>query len=415
MLGPLASGAEKKAADLPPPPGTLARELEHSGAGAPRAAVSPVGGDPALGRPIEIPFVLEGGHIIVEASINGGPLLPFLFDTGAGTTLTEDTAQGLRTSAKRSLQVGGVGRKRLSARTIEVDRITIGAATFEHHTVTVHDFRNIIVDRGSRARLAGFIGSELLMRFAVTIDFKQRLLTFNALGFRPPSSQFALPLGMSISPEGLSLPSVQAEVDGVAGEFVLDTGSTGEVFVSRAFQRSRAFGGRGKSFRFLGAGGIGGPAHVSLGFGERLRLGPLSLSPPMIMGSMDEAGFAVPPSIAGLIGYGVLRLFVVTIDYQAGRVYFERIAGRELPTAFRSAGMMLDKPDHDAFEILDVLAGSAAERAGLRRGDLIVEVGGRSARDLGISDLSVRDSEETLLVTTSDRRSYDLAIEKLLP
>ena len=338
LLEPSSSSAEKRAADLPPSPGTLARELEHGNA-APRATASPVGGGPVLARPIEVPFVLEGGHMIIEASIDGGPPLPFLFDTGARTTFTEETARGLQASAIGGRQARGLGPKLVSARAIEVTRIAIGAATFEHHAVTVLELRNIIVDRGSRARLAGLIGSELLTRYAVTIDFKKRLLTLNALGYRPPSSQFALPLGMSISLDGLSHPSVPAEVDGVAGEFVLDTGSSGEVFVTSSFQKSRERGRRGKTIRFLSAGGIGGPAKVSLGFGEQLRLGPLALSPPLIAASIDEAGFSAPTSVAGLIGNGILALFVITIDHLAGRVYFDRIAGRELPTTYFSSGV----------------------------------------------------------------------------
>jgi hypothetical protein len=67
--------------DLPPPPGTLERELSL----APEGKDSPgmATGGPSLANPIEIPFLLEGGHIIVEASIDGTPSRPFIFDTGA--------------------------------------------------------------------------------------------------------------------------------------------------------------------------------------------------------------------------------------------------------------------------------------------------------------------------------------------
>ena len=80
--------------------------------------------------------------------------------------------------------------------------------------------------------------------------------------------------------------------------------------------------------------------------------------------------------------------------------------------------MILDKPDHEAFEVLDVLKGTAAERAGRRRGDRIVEIAGHPARDLGIADvqaLSSAPAHTSVTIRTSDHRRMDLAIGRLLP
>lgn len=416
-LGATPAGAQTRAEDLPPPPGALERELSLGPLQRPAGAAADAG--PQLASPIDIPFVLEGGHIILEASIDGDAPRPFLFDTGAMNLITPDIARPLNATVVRTGRAAGIGPKISHMEKIKVRRITIGAATLHEPLVTVLDLPNTIVDRGSRPPLAGLIGAELLARYAVTIDYTRRILTLHNPGFRPQSAAFSLPLGFSMSPDGLGHPSIKAELDGLAGDFVLDTGSSGQVFVSEQFEREHAPLARyGKVVTFLSPGGIGGRVNVRLGLGKQLRIGPSTLSPPAVVSPMDANGMSQRGSIlahtAGIIGAGILSQFVVTIDRQSARAYFEPVAGRKLPAVLRGTGMVIDKPEHESFEVLDAIKGSAAERAGLRRGDRIIEVAGRPARDLSLSD--VRSSEAaSLTVRTSDRRLLTLAVEQTLP
>jgi hypothetical protein len=415
-LSPSLAGAQTRDEDLPPPPGALERELSLP------AAQSDIGpsDQTVLSSPIEIPFILEGGHIIIEASLDGHPPLPFFFDTGARNLITPDVAQGLKAPVERATRMGGIGPKISEAEIIRVDRIDIGAATLRQQSVAVVDIPNTIVDRGSRPRIAGLIGSELLGRYAVTIDYARRTLTLNAPGFRPPSAAFFLPLGFAMLPDGLSHPSVTAELDGIAADFLIDTGASAQVFLSERFQREYApFSHYGKFLQYLAPGGIGGRTEVEMAFGKSLHLGPLTLSPPVVIGPTDSAGFNMRGSVAGgVLGSGILGQFVVTLDPQSERAYFEPVNGRKLRNVLRGTGMIFDKPDHEAFEVLDVLKGSAAERAGLRPGARVVNVAGHPVRDLGTSDVAVLGSwpaHTSLAIQTSDHRRFDLAIGQILP
>jgi hypothetical protein len=409
-------GAQTRPEDLPPPPGALERGLGLPPPG--KNVATATGSGAVLSKPIEIPFSAEGGHIIVEASIDANPPKPFMFDTGARNLITPDIAKTLNAAVLRTGRVGGIGAKISHFDLIKVGWISIGAATLEQPTVSVVDLPNVIVDRGSRPRLAGLIGSELLARYAVTIDFARHVFILNSPGFRPPSATIALPLGFAMTLDGLSHPSVSVELDGVAGDFIIDTGAGGQVFVSDRFQREhRPFAESGKTLQFMSAGGIGGRTNIQMGFGKRLRIGPLTLSPPVVAGSMDAGGAKLGAS-AGLIGTTILAQFAITIDYQSGRAYFEPVAGRTLATVLHGTGMILDKPDHEAFEVLDVLKGTAADRAGLRRGDRVIEIAGHPARELGIADvqaLSSAPAHSSVTIRTSDQHRMDLAIGQTLP
>src|SRR5262249_22180545 len=156
--------------------------------------------------------------------------------------------------------------------------------------------------------------SELLSHYAVTIDYTRRALTLNSPGFKPKSAKFSLPLGLSISPDGLGHPSITAEIDGVAGEFVIDTGSGGQVLLSERFQEEhQPFANRGAILHFLSAGGIGGTASIRMGFGREAHIGSSAISSPIVSG-IDTGNSAMRHQAvgrAGVIGNGTLANFIV--------------------------------------------------------------------------------------------------------
>jgi hypothetical protein len=408
------ASAQTPSSDLPPPPGSLERELSAPPAeGAPPLAI---GNALNLADPVEIPFILEGSHIIVDASIDGGPSRPFVFDTGAMHVISPDVASTFSTTNVRDERLGGIGPRISQAEMVRVNQIAIGSAILEDQVAAFFELPNIILDRGSRPRLAGLIGSELLKNYAVTIDYAHHLLTLNNPGFKPRAA-FSLPLTFAISPEGYVQPSIPAELDGIPGDFVIDTGSPGQVFVSGKFElEHNPFAHYGKTLNFLAPGGIGGPTDIQMSFGQSLSLGPLTLAHPVVTGPAEAKGYRA--TTAGLLGAGVLGRFVTTIDYQAGRVYFAPITSTKLGTVMHGSGLSLDKPDHEAFEVLDILPGSGAERAGVQRGDRIVEIGGQSARDLSVADvgrLSTFPAHTSVEVRTSDNRRFAVSIGQLLP
>ncbi len=151
------AGAQIRREDLPPP----LSDLERAPGLPPPGQSAPAGGA-SLSKPLEISFIPEGGHIIVEASIDASPPRPFLFDTGARNMITRDFARTLNAAVVDTIRVGGVGPKTSQADVIKVGRIAIGAASLESQSVEVLDIPNVLVDRGSRPRIAGLIGSELL-------------------------------------------------------------------------------------------------------------------------------------------------------------------------------------------------------------------------------------------------------------
>jgi len=395
----------------------------------PSAAEDTVGAAPApmvgVGPATEVtvPFLFEGGHIIIDAAIDGHATKPFLFDTGARTIVTPDVAKELDLPLDGSgTQLGGVGPDRVGAADATVDSIAIGAATVNHLKVHVAELRNVIIDRGARPRAAGLIGMELLRACVVRIDYGKGLLTFISVGmFQPPTDGFALPLSLPVTREGLVSPLMPVEIEHIPGQFMVDTGSNGQIFLAARFEGDHKLVAHyPKTIQFLIPGGIGGRAAMRMGLGDSLSLGPTTLSTPLVYAPADERQ-SRPGALFfndGVIGNGLLDHFIVTIDYKGGHIYFQAPRGTVLMPRWNGTGIIADKPEHNSFEIIDILPGTAAERAGLRRGERITTVDGHPASDLSIGDfgeLNTAIATPTLTIETADGRKIDLAIGQILP
>jgi hypothetical protein len=75
--------------DTPPSPAEVDRLLGGPG-GAESGAAPPA---IVFGRGIVVPFRFEGGHILVEAALDGHAPRPFWFDSGGRNTVTPDVAR----------------------------------------------------------------------------------------------------------------------------------------------------------------------------------------------------------------------------------------------------------------------------------------------------------------------------------
>jgi C-terminal processing protease CtpA/Prc len=94
--------------------------------------------------------------------------------------------------------------------------------------------------------------------------------------------------------------------------------------------------------------------------------------------------------LAGNIGGGILKRFVVTFDYEHNTMYLKPIAGQvaDLDT-FDRAGMWFNK-DTEGFKVVDVTVKTPAADAGLAKGDIITAIDGKPATGIPLPDMRKR-------------------------
>jgi len=121
----------------------------------------------------------------------------------------------------------------------------------------------------------------------------------------------------------------------VSGKFIVDSGFTGTLLLSKPFlNRHPQFLKGGNRFDVPAVEAVGGKMEMKAGPIEFLRIGGFTLKHPIVAFTLNGAGVLDTPEIDGVIGTDVLQRFRVAYDYFRDRIYLSPgIAGDDLEVA----------------------------------------------------------------------------------
>ena len=362
------------------------------------------------------PFQLINNHIYADVSVNGAKPELFIFDTGGHASLSTTLAASLNISATGRQEMTGGGAGFSQTGVAQVASLSIGAATITNQPVTVAGFFAAAPSvEGVNAQ--GMLGYEFFARFVTRIDYGARTITFiDPKHFVPTDAGVAIPLLFFNQ-----MPVVNGSYNGISAQFHIDTGArmplmlTGP-FVAQHNLRTKATRG----VESLVGIGVGGPSFGFVTHGGVLKIGDVMVDAPLTIFNLDKGGSGAADAFPNNIGAGILKRFVVTLDYGNYLIYLKPIPGliADLDTFDRS-GMWING-DGDGFKILYISAGTPAEQAGLKPGDLIVGVNGKPAAELRLFDVrqQLRDDPPGTVIklevkSGSETRDISIALRDL--
>jgi hypothetical protein len=332
---------------------------------------------PAGVTSVTVPFRLINNHIYVDAAIDGEPPLAFVFDTGATNILEAGAARQLGVKVEGALPGGGFGDQIAAFGLAKVASVAIGGLALHDQVFGTEDAPGWIKVEGTDS--AGLLGYEFVKRAVLTVDYAGRHMTFTKpLAFKPPAGVTPIPFTFD-----QHIPMVEASIDGVAGEFEIDTGSRGALTVMHPFAVANKLIDKYHATRLATAGyGVGGPSRVLLGRAAALTIGTVSLPHPITEFTVDTAGAAAATRTAGNIGGDLLKRFTLTLDYGHQQLWLQPNALAAEPDVFDRSGLWISRADDGSISIDDVAIGSAAAKAGLATGDHITAVNGQKAAEV---------------------------------
>jgi hypothetical protein len=352
---------------------------------------------------VSMPFELLNNHIYLDVKLDGKGPFRLLCDTGGANIVTPDLARTLGLKPEGALQGRGVGDKSEDVGLVKVGSLEVGGATLRDQVFAVFNMGPVAGAEG--VPVNGLIGYEVFKRFVVRVDYEHRTLTLT------------LPASFSYHGAGVvvpfkfneHVPQVEGAIDGIPGSFDVDTGSRASVDLLGPFVEEHGLRARyAPKLEGVAGWGVGGPARAQFTRAGSLRLGGLEVSRPVIELTLQTKGAFSAKYVAGNVGGALLSRFNVTFDYSRQQLIFERHPGSDLPIPFDRAGAWFNLAEGvpPAFEVIDVYAGSAAADAGLRQGDRIVAVDGKTPAELRLPALRERlrtDPPGTRVRFTVDR------------
>lgn len=317
------------------------------------------------GAPASVPFELfRENRIILNGSVNGNET-PIILDSGAGvTTIDRDFAKKIGLKKGMSITAQGVGGVQ-QAELVQDVTVEVGNLKLSGVSVAVIDLD--AVEKAIGRPMPVILGRELFTNSVVGLDFDKRILTLS------PAINFAAPAGateVKLKREG-TLHYLPISVDGQPPvEAALDLGNGGALSLSKEYHEKVPALAK-LPFAIGLSGGVGGLHETKRVTMPKVEIGGFTFSNvPTDLGSVADG----PYQDRANAGIQLFKQFHLTLDLGHDRLWLKP-TGREPVFTKDRAGMFLMLED-DHFNVMHVTPGSPAERAGLKKGDKLIAVGG---------------------------------------
>lgn len=234
----------------------------------------------------------------------------------------------------------------------------------------------------------GTLGNDFLSGTVVEIDYaRQTVRLFDAGSFK--YSGRAMPVKLAFTS---GLPTVHARINvsggkTAEGDFVLNTALDQSLLISEKFAESHKLHPH-KPIASTDYG-IGDGRSAVLSRVNEFYLGPYTLAQAIGVFPNGKSLGSSDPGIAGEIGGGLLRRFVVTIDYPHQQVIFDSASEFRTDEIEDMSGLTIaaSGPGLKRFEVVQVWPHTPGAEDGFVKGDVIEGVNDEAAADMSLPEL----------------------------
>lgn len=363
-----------------------------------------------------VPFSLQGGHIVVNVSMQGGEPLPFILDSGGLNLLSLEAAKKLRIKGEGTLSINGVGNNATSYQVAQVTGYSIGNAELRDQQFTILQLPRAIVFRGAQEPIAGLVGYEIFRRFAVHIDYQKKLLTLTS-----PEQTSTCPAGNRI-PLLFNdrTPYVKARVGGAEGYFGIDTGDTGGVTIFQSFYEDNDVAIQVPALRGYQQG-VGGKSNSFLTRVSSFSLGNFSIERPLTSVNFARSGVFASKLVNGNLGYLFFRKFKLDFDYERRVMCLEKSSEYDSPMPYNRSGMTLEMDQEGKIVVSLVMKDSPAAHAGVQIGDQILAIQRQPVSTLSygeVRELLMQPAGSSIAADVqrgADKLHINISLQDLLP
>jgi hypothetical protein len=329
---------------------------------------------------VTLPFELNNNHIYLPTKINGKQVT-VVFDTGATNYLYKESLPKVGVKAEGALPGSGVGDQKEDTSLAKVDSVQLGDLTIKNQIFAVASSGGWPAIEGAPSD--GLLGYEVVKRVPTIIDYEHRQVTFvKPEAFRSPTT--VQPVSFRFAEH---LPEIDGSIDGIPAKMHIDTGSRSTIDLTGPFvEKNNLIAKYNPKWEATTGWGVGGPARARLARAHTLILGNQTVKDPVIELTAQSKGAFSSAYYDGNIGGDILRRFTLTLDYAHQNLWLEPNATMASPFVFDRTGMFL-AVDGDSFLVKDVTAHGPADNAGLKAGDHIVRINGKSPAEMPLPRL----------------------------
>lgn len=346
-------------------------------------------------RKINLPFIDSNSLIIMPISINGGPEVNFLFDTGVKSNIffSKTLADELDMQYTRKLNlVGADGTTVLSASVSPNNHFDLGPIEGIFQAILVLDEDFLELEKVIGIPVFGVIGHEFFKNNPIKIDYDNGII-----GFYKRSALKWRPLGFRKTEIEIlnNKPYIQSTIRQANGpnlnsKLLIDTGANHGLLLNRETSDEIVLpevtlqSDLGRS--------LGGDLFGFVGRIKRLRINGLKFRN-VLTSYPEENEFSdviIGTGRNGSIGSDVLNRLKIIMDYPRKRMLYKKGARFGHEFKYDMSGLMVRvySAENSRFYVSQVREGSPAHRQGVRELDEIISINKIPAPFWKLSDIT---------------------------
>lgn len=331
---------------------------------------------PTLHQALEAPFKVTENAIVVDAIVNGKKA-SFMFDTGFGGYIT----------INNRIDIGkptGTITLRDFVGTLEVPVVKL--TSVEMGDLKLTDLDGYAVLEPARrmsdyygTHCDGIMGLSVVKDYITEINFEQSKFIFHPKSFditkRTPDNKRTFLA--KLEPHGYNSLELVVEVNGKELMLALDTGNAFYVATHKDVLERVGLWKPTDKPKFVFQSGVASGAVDSWNFWVHDAVIYGVPVPVSLWNVIDRPSSSAEHD--GTVGYGFLKNFNIIIDYERRHVWLENFTGKVVDEFTGEPGIRLGiNPQTSRIEVFWVVDNSPAEKAGIKEGDVLVAINGRS-------------------------------------
>ena len=341
---------------------------------------------------VSVPFEIYNNLVVIDVLLNRSLPLKFILDTGVRTAvLTEKTLTDLlNLPYSRKISIPGAGGKKyVDAFVVNNVTFNVGRIEGKGHALLVLEEDLLQLKNFLGVNVHGILGYELFSRFVIDLNYDKKILTFHDPATYKKKKRFAeVPIIVEDTKPYL-MANLSIRSDTVKGKFMLDTGASHSILLD-ARSGDEIFVPEPNISSILGRG-LGGNIEGHVARIDRLWVeeyrfkGPVAIFP-----NPDNYEISLESNFRnGTFGGGIMSRFRIVFDFVNQKLYVRKGSAFKKPFEFNLSGLVIraDGAYLNEFAIDDVRDDSAAEQAGLKKGDKIISINGIKTYKMNLDEV----------------------------
>lgn len=367
-------------------------------------------------KKIRLKFKQINNLIILPITLNDSIEANFIVDTGVRHTLImkKSYLDKLPVQYGREYRLFGADKESfVDAQLVSGLEYDFGDVQAIRQTALVLDEDYFDLENSIGIPIDGILGMDLFMRFVVKIDYEKSVMTLiNPDKFKVPSSYKALDIelinGKPYMKSVMHLDNGQTMMNrllidcGASLSMMLDVNSDERIVLPQKFIQGtfgQVLGGNLEAY----VGRVNFLGFSNYAFKDVIT----NFQMPFWIDTVTNSN--------GLIGGGILSRFDVIYDCMHKKVYLRKNQNYDLPFMQDRSGLHIELQGNsfNQFIIADVIAGSPADIAGIRAGDVILRCNGRPFERLSLNEIvrTLQKEPETTIRLTISRQGEEVDVK----